>query len=192
MPLLSALNVRYLVGRGSPPPGADLVTASDDYWVGRNGRALPRAYVPRDARVVNGSAERLRLLGAVDFDPAAVAFVESDHDVAHGPFDASATIVRDEPECVEIDVDARTPSLVVLADHWYPGWVAMVDGREVRILRANHAVRAVEVPAGRSLVRYEYRPAAFRFGVILSVAAAGVLVFWPVAMCLGRAARARR
>jgi uncharacterized membrane protein YfhO len=115
--------------------------------------------------------------------------VQSNHDVAHGPFEASATIVRDDPEAVDIDVDARTPSLVVLADHWYPGWVATVNGTQVPILQANHALRAVEVPAGRSLIRYEYRPTSIRLGLILSAAAAGVLVLWPAVMHLARRRR---
>ncbi len=72
---------------------------------------------------------------------------------------------------VEIAVVTDTGGLLVLADTDYPGWTAAIDGQPTRILRVNGAFRAVEVPAGARLVRFEYRPAWLLPGAILSAAA---------------------
>ncbi|MBI2370187.1 MAG: YfhO family protein [Deltaproteobacteria bacterium] len=68
----------------------------------------------------------------------------------------------------------------MLLDAHYPGWRARVNGREVPVLRANYAFRAVRIPEGESTVVYFYAPAAVRVGLVLSglglVLVAGVAV----------------
>jgi len=78
-------------------------------------------------------------------------------------------------------VDAPRPGLVYCSESWFPGWRATVDGREVPILRANYAFRAVEVPAGRSRVELSYRPPGLAAGLAASavtVVVVLVLLAW--------------
>ena len=58
--------------------------------------------------------------------------------------------------------------MLVLVDTWFPGWIAEVDGRPRPILRANYLFRAVPVPVGRAVVRFDYRPRSLRIGAMLS------------------------
>ena len=53
---------------------------------------------------------------------------------------------------------------LVLTDAWFPGWRVWVDGGEQTVWRANHALRAVWLPAGQHDVEFRYVPAAFRWG----------------------------
>jgi hypothetical protein len=187
LPLLSAMSVRYFIGRGKPPTGLpDVVYNANDYWIAENRSALPRAYVPRRAEVVNDEAERLRRMSGREFAPADIVYLESSGPVVPGPFDADVAIAQDEPTVVRLDVNARTPSVVVLADHWYAGWTARLNGKPVPILRANHAFRAVEVPAGKSSVEFRYEPASFRTGVWLAMIAVAAQGCWLVAGALRR------
>jgi hypothetical protein len=59
---------------------------------------------------------------------------------------------------VEIEVDSARAGFVVLNDVWHPWWFGSVDGKPADILRANVLFRAIEVPAGRHTVRFEFRP----------------------------------
>lgn len=49
-------------------------------------------------------------------------------------------------------------SLLVTADNWDPNWVCRIDGQPVPTLRANLALKACLVPAGKHEVRWQYQP----------------------------------
>ncbi len=80
----------------------------------------------------------------------------------------AVTLQSDSENAVEIQVNAYRDNWLMLADTYYPGWVALVDGQEAPIYRANLAFRAIQVPAGEHTVRFEYRPAWLLPGIFLS------------------------
>jgi hypothetical protein len=85
-------------------------------------------------------------------------------------------------ERIEADVEARAPAMLVIAQTYYHPWRAWVNGRETPIFRANYDFQAIEVPAGRSHVRLEYRDRAFMAGVGLSgISILLCAVIWPLA-----------
>ena len=73
------------------------------------------------------------------------------------------------PNAIEIKVDAPNGGWLAIADTWYPGWVAKVDGSRTAIFRANYLFRAVAVPPGIHSVESRYQPMSFTLGVILSL-----------------------
>jgi hypothetical protein len=76
---------------------------------------------------------------------------------------------RFQPHRIELEVEATAgPALLVVAQTFHHSWRAEVDGRPVPIWNAQHALQALEVPAGRHRVRLIYRDAAFRTGALLS------------------------
>jgi uncharacterized membrane protein YfhO len=66
-------------------------------------------------------------------------------------------------------VESDAPSLLVVADNWFPAWRASVDGDEVEVLRAYHTLRAVPVPAGSSRVEMWYHSDTVSRSLLLSV-----------------------
>ena len=61
------------------------------------------------------------------------------------------------------------PGFVVLADSYYPGWQATLDGEKTTIFRANSIVRAVYVPAGPHTLTFTFRPPDFFIGAGITV-----------------------
>ena len=59
---------------------------------------------------------------------------------------------------VEIDEESPTGGFVVLNDIWHPWWFGTVDGKPAEVLRANVVFRAIQVPPGKHVVRFEFRP----------------------------------
>ena len=59
---------------------------------------------------------------------------------------------------VLVEVDTPRAGFLVLNDVWHPWWFGTVDGKPADVLRANVLFRAIEVPAGKHLVRFEFRP----------------------------------
>jgi uncharacterized membrane protein YfhO len=85
----------------------------------------------------------------------------------------------------------KTAGLLVLSDLWYEGWRATLDGRPVPILRVNHAVRGVVVPAGRGTVELRYEQPGLATGLKAAAAGLAALVLWAVLILwLARRARA--
>ncbi|HWY78655.1 MAG TPA: YfhO family protein, partial [Verrucomicrobiae bacterium] len=122
---------------------------------------------------------RLLKLTAPDFDPRAVAYVESPVELptsCHG----SVEITNENPTGVTLFVQMETPGLVVLTDLWNKGWHAYRNGQRVPILQTNHAVRGVAMPAGNATVEFRYEPVSFRIGLLLAgvgaVAGVGLLI----------------
>lgn len=83
---------------------------------------------------------------------------------------AEFRIIKELANQIEIQVNASEPGWLVLADIWYPGWEAAVDGNPVEILRADATFRAVAVPAGEHVVVLRYKPRSFLLGAGLSAA----------------------
>jgi hypothetical protein len=83
----------------------------------------------------------------------------------------------DDPNRVTVGVRGQGGWLV-LSDLWYPGWKARVDDNPVPLYRGNYLFKAVEVPAGEHLVEFQYRPLAFRLGVLLSALGLLGILLW--------------
>jgi uncharacterized membrane protein YfhO len=69
----------------------------------------------------------------------------------------------------------------VLLDSYAPGWRAEVDQEPTPIYVANHAYRAVVVPAGRHHVTFSYAPPSLPLAIAISTGAGLVvmgLIFW--------------
>jgi hypothetical protein len=100
-----------------------------------------------------------------------------------GESPGSTTILNYTPGVVRIQAEATRPALLVVAESWYPGWRATLDGQAAPILRANYLSQGVVVPAGRHVVELRYQPDSFTIGAALSglAALAGLaLVVWAV------------
>ncbi len=182
-PIMDMLNVRYRIDRGRPPGAVEPLLSGNDYFVLERPTALARAFIPRRSRWSSGKEETLAQLRSVDFDPRRMAWLELEDNQPRPelPSEPSAGKVRIDHETsshIVLDVAMESAGVVVLADLWYKGWKATLDGVEVPILRANHALRGVVVPAGKSRLEFRYEPASFRLGVTVFLGSFVLLVVW--------------
>jgi hypothetical protein len=146
------------------PGDLGLIARTPDAYIYENPRALPRALFVADWRGANFDA--LRKTGAwPEFDPKRTVLLETPPDLARPSADdlklaaTSAVRIRKyENTLIELEVDATTPGFVLLNDVWHPWWFASLDDRPATILRANVLFRAVQVPKGRHVLQFEFRP----------------------------------
>lgn len=68
------------------------------------------------------------------------------------------SILSEQATRIEIAVNNTSDGWLYMADTWYPGWQASVDGAVVEITRANYVFRAVPIRAGRHTIIFEYHP----------------------------------
>ncbi len=154
-----------------------------------------RAWLVHGVLPVADAAAAQAAVGDPTFAPRAQAAVEAPLAPAPpeeaGPGE-SVTLMSYADERQSYRVQAEKPGLLVIADAWYPGWRATVDGQPAEILHANLLYRAIPLGAGVHDVTLEYAPESWRIGSIVSLAALTVLVIYFSAILVGRFMRARR
>ena len=138
-----------------------------------------RAWLVHGVQTAADDAASLALLDAPAFDPLATVVlsdVSGPQPPARAAANESIQIVAYEPERVAITADVASPAVLVLADAFYPGWHATVDGVPAPILRANLMFRGLALAPGRHEIIFNYRPAAWRLGAAISLIALAALV----------------
>ncbi len=178
--VIHMLDVRWFVFGGAPPPGVRPDAEGAGAYALRNPRALGRVFVPRHVASAPDRAERLARLGSPAFDAAAESLLEETVPPEIAGLDArgSGRVVTEAPSRLEVALDMQTPGLVVISDLWYPGWVARLDGRDVPILRVNHALKGIVAPVGRHELVLSFAPASLAWGLGFAAAALPLLVLW--------------
>jgi len=71
----------------------------------------------------------------------------------------------------QITVQAEGPGRLVLSEILYPGWEARVEDQAVPIEAYAEILRSVQIPDGKHLVVFNYRPRSFFIGAAISVLA---------------------
>lgn len=82
------------------------------------------------------------------------------------------------PGRIALATDGPRAATLFLAESYYPGWKALVDGKEVKISRAKEIFEAVNVPAGEHKVIFVYDPWTFKLGAAISIVCFLSLGFW--------------
>jgi hypothetical protein len=184
--LLGLMAVRHLVALDGAPPSFKRVNWSSageppPFEIVENPDFLPRARLVASAEVEPDDERALARLQSPDFERDRSVVLASGEARSSGEAaigrstDGSARIVSDRPDLVRVRIEPVAPGWLVLADTFFPGWVARVDGQPREILPANVAFRAVAVQPGDKEVEFRYEPLSYRAGAIVSVLAAGLL-----------------
>ena len=180
-PLADLSRVKYLYSRSQQ---------ESDRWekmsqnIFRNKKMTPPAFLAGGYELLlgdNGLALRKIRGGMVDLMSTVLL-----QEKPKGLFDSqpgsagTAQITRFKNNLIEVDCRADRPCLLFMAEQYYPGWKAEVDGKSVPVLRADGIFRAVPLAsAGSHKVVMVYRPWLVYAG--LSIAA----VSWPLLFLLG-------
>jgi len=183
-PLFNLLNVKYILMSRA-------YRANEKYFplkvktpamrVYFNEHFLPRAYLVHDMKIIPEKEEIFRELLSPSYDPRrSVILEDSDCPLAEDSPDVPgveyARIESYSPNKVVVRAQVSGSAYLILADTWYPGWKALVDGRETKIYRANYIQRAVYLEPGAHAIEFVYSPASFKLGLGVSLATLAALI----------------
>ncbi len=179
VPFLRALNIRYVIAfQPLDLPGMRLVKQFPKHfsWLYEIENPVPRVYVVSQAVYEPQVAKTLRLLSSVKFDPRHAVLVDESITIEANKASAAETkIVHYANSDVVIESTLAGSGILVLTDSYYPGWRVFIDGREGKILRANHFFRGVQLAPGSHRVEFRYDPLSFRIGMAISLVSLLVL-----------------
>ncbi len=161
-----------------------------------NTEAVPNAYIVTRINFAKSKDEALEKLLAPDVNWFNAAVIESQSAETGRSMErteanqlalsfpyarvGSAELYRRGSNHQLVFTDSADPGYLIVTEQWFPGWNATLDGNSVPILKANHAFRAVEIPAGKHTVEFRYLPVPFLLGCLLTV----MMVLTLIAKCL--------
>ena len=171
---LNLQNVKYLLTSNSielPSEQFELIY-NKEIKVYQNRQVMPRAYLLYSYEVIADTKELKEKLNSPDFNYKKIVLLEENPQIRMNRVmntnNAQVKIVNYKPQLVDIHVSSSSPGFLLLADTYYPGWTATVDGKPTKVLRANFSMRAVSIPSGDHRVRFAFKPTTFRLGLLIS------------------------
>jgi hypothetical protein len=188
-PFLDFLNVKYAFSSVPLNAAWTPLQQSGEVTLYENRQVMPRAFLVYEGQRAATPEESLAMTLAPDFDFHRSVVLEGEQESGgadlenaseHAGTDALVTVTSYQPEQITVQVDAPAAGFLVLSEPYTPGWVASVDGEPANLLIANHAFRAVRIPAGEHVATFEYRPLSVRWGARMSVMGLVVLLFIPL------------
>ncbi len=189
--LLEAFGVATLIlDRPLDPPAAERTglhtrteVAGQPTWVYKLGHTAPQVALAEKVHYGADANAILDVLREPSFDARKETVLVGDRaPTVRRP--GRLDLVLDEAERVVADVDSEEGTVLVVQRAWLPIYRASVDGAPARVVSANLARMAVEVPAGFHRVRIWVDRRPFYAGLVVSLIAL-VGVVW-----LGRSRRA--
>jgi hypothetical protein len=183
-PIFNALAVAYLVDSPTGPlsqnsdPSIGLVYRDGEVAIYRDERAMPRAYTIDAARLVGSLDEAISAMRTAEFEPRRQAVVETSSTTIPSAISSNSQgritpllITTFGSTRVDIDLAGATTGLAILADAYYPGWTAEVDGQPRDLHVVNGVFRGVLVGPGDKLLTFRFAPPGLLELLILSLLA---------------------
>lgn len=138
-------------------------------------RPVPRFHVVHTVAHAADEEDAFAKFSAPDFDPWTTVILEervvvADEPAGREPVDEPVALVVDAAERTVLRLTLARAGVLVVADTFFPGWSARIDGEPAELLRANYAFRALVLEPGPHEVELAYRPASLWIGTLLSAA----------------------
>jgi hypothetical protein len=182
-PAHSLLNAKYVLS-STPLENPRLLHRAtlEGVHVYENREALPRAYVVHRARLPTGEDDWWDLLTSSDWEYGDEVLLSEalEHQQAAmldrtGDCDAcQVAIERYGTNQVRLRAKLERAGLLILADPFCRGWRASVDGQPTRIVRVNHAQRAIFLAPGEHTVAFRFVPQTVLLGVVIAFASCAI------------------
>ena len=137
-----------------------------------NPGAFPRAWAVHQIKGVPLNTDLGNILMQPDNDLRQIAFSSANTSggalLQSCPGVENVSVIRHRSSEVWIEASLQCRGMVILADTYYPGWKAWVDGRSAPIREVDGMLRGVVVEAGNHKIEMRYQPWSIRLGALFT------------------------
>ncbi|MFH1792384.1 MAG: YfhO family protein [Patescibacteria group bacterium] len=150
--------------------------------------SLPRAFMVYNWEIIQENEEILNNLLEKDFSFSSKIILEDLPSVKVTNDISKSSVIYEEykEQKSALFVETEKEGMLFVSDLHYPGWKAFVDGKEVKIYRADFAFRAIAIPEGKHNVEFVYKPSSFFQGLKLSALSLLAIILLGLAYKFGR------
>jgi len=140
----------------------------------RNRNFLRRAWLVNAFRVMD-SKSILSMMASKEFDPRREVLLEETPPSGNFPQKGGVgdggkvEFISESNNRLDLQVRATENVLLVLSDTYFPGWRALVNGKQRKIYRANYNFRAIPLEVGEWEIKFIYDPVSFKIGAWVSL-----------------------
>ncbi|MBW6472291.1 MAG: hypothetical protein K0B14_04130 [Anaerolineaceae bacterium] len=86
-----------------------------------------------------------------------------------------------------VDYISDNPGWIVIRQNWFPGWKAILDGKEaLTIENVDYLFQGVIVPAGKHSIEFTYKPKSFSTGLFFSIISAILMLIGRISYSMHR------
>jgi hypothetical protein len=143
---------------------------------------LPRAFFAEKLLLSENEEKVLGSMKHTSFDPARMVYVSkreleklqgkfiSEPESATGEaFSGSIAFTDYRPNTISLKTQSNKARFLVLADNYYPGWKAYVNGQEKPVLRVDYTLRGLLLEKGTNTIVFAFKPQSFFWGASVTV-----------------------
>jgi len=152
-----------------------------------NNNYLPRVWFVTNSLVLKQEDEILQTLAKDTFNPEETVILE------HGLPVAVANRQNSRVEIIEwhnreliFKASLNQAGFIVISNSYYPGWQALVNDQPHEIVRANFVFQALSLPAGEYLIKLNYRPKFFYYGLYFIVIVLTIITCYFIILFFGK------
>ncbi|QBN20250.1 YfhO family protein [Flavobacterium nackdongense] len=171
--ILNMLNVKYVIQTDSTNAAFPV----------QNPNANGNAWFVKNIKFVQTADEEMKALDKLDTKNVAV-INSKEFEINNKAFAkdslAAITLESYKPNHLKYTSNNTNEGLAVFSEMYYKnGWKATIDGKEIGILRANYALRALQIPAGKHTIEFKFEPQVVKTGsTIALVSSIGMLLLF--------------
>lgn len=173
--LMGLNNIAFIVApKNTKLTNIPLQKKFKDYDIYVNPYVLPRFRMVYQIKAITTIQDLDEYVNSFEFNPKETAIME-DLNIADKlkinkgkkPFN-KIDMITNKDQYLEFKIKTDQPGLFILADTYYPGWKAYIDGKENQIYPANITQRAIFINKGEHIVKFIYGPLSVKIGFAVS------------------------
>lgn len=168
--ILNMLNTRYFI----------LTLNNNEKIPAINPYTYGNAWYPKNIHLVNDAYEEMEALKSISVEQGVMthqfAKLINAKTVYKVNKNDKITLTKYQPNKLTYETSRKENGLAILSEIYYPGWEAFIDGKPIKIARANYILRAIIVPKGKHILTLKYDPKSVHLTENIAFTAMGVLI----------------
>ncbi len=180
--ILDEGNTRFLLTlkKDSPDKIADKykkVFEDKEVSVLENSQSLSRVYLTK--QVIKAEDNKTLKLLLDDKFPIRETSITDDFEFNNTSSESLSTNLKYIPVTnshVVIKSSSNIDAYLVVLDSFYPGWKALIDGKETIIHRTNYNFRGIVLPKGDHTIDFIYAPKSLEYGLAISALSLVIII----------------